>query len=76
MTSLVWVVIAALTVYSGLQFMYALRKYKMRKKEKQFISSRTGPYGSGLSHGMVLNIDNNGVKHDSRKSATWYSRLV
>ena len=76
MTSLVWIVIVALTAYSGLQFMYALRKYKMRKKEKEFIESGTGPYGSGLSHGMVLNSENNGVEHDSRKSASWYSRLV
>ena len=76
MTTIIWLSITVLAVYAGLQAMYGLRKYKMQKKEAEFIESGTGPYGSGLSHGMVLNDENDGVVADSRKSAAWYSRLV
>jgi len=63
-------------IYALLQIMYAFRKFKMHKKEKQL--NKAGQYarGSGLSHGMVLNADKTGVIGDSRNSAAWYSRLV
>jgi hypothetical protein len=68
--------IVALFIYIALQVMYAFRKNRMHKKEAEFINSGTGPYGSGLSHGIVLNENGDGVKPDSRKSPAWYSRLV
>lgn len=48
----------------------------MHKKEDLLIELGSGPYGSGLCHGMVLNKEKNGVIRDSKKSSAWYSRLV
>jgi hypothetical protein len=52
------------------------RKYKMHKKERELIESGSDPFGSGLCHGMVLNLEKNDVIKDSKKSSVWYSRLV
>jgi hypothetical protein len=70
------VVVSALLAYIGLQVMYAVRKYKMHEKEEKLLRSAGGPIGSGLCHGMVLNPEKNGVIRDSKKSSSWFSRLV
>ncbi len=76
MTLIISILVSALSVYIGLQFMYMVRKYKMHKREKELEESGSGPFGSGLCHGMVLNANKDGVTKDSKKSSTWYSRLV
>lgn len=76
MTLFISLIVSALSVYVGLQVMYMYRKHKMHKKEDEFLESGSGPFGSGLCHGMVLNPEKDGVINDSKKSAAWYSRLV
>jgi hypothetical protein len=71
-----FIVASALLVFAGLQIMYLIRKVKMHKKEARLHKAGSYPAGSGVSHGMVLNNDKNGVLRDWKKSPSWYSRLI
>ena len=75
-TLFVLLIMSALSVYVCLQVMYMYRKYKMHRKEVEYLESGSGPFGSGLCHGMVLDPEKDGVLKDSKKSSAWYSRLV
>lgn len=68
--------ISILAVYMGLQVMYWLRKRKMHARERKLTRVGSGPFGSGLCYGMVLNEEKNGVISDQKKSSAWYSRLL
>ncbi len=70
------IAISALLVFSGLQVMYFVRKLKMHTRESLLIQAGGHPSGSGVSHGMVLNEAKNGVVRDSKKSPSWYNRLI
>jgi len=76
MTTITLLLIVVAFVYACLQGMLAYRKYGMIKKDKEFRKSGSGPYGSGLCHGMVLNPDESGVIRDQKESPAWYSRLI
>ncbi len=76
MTLFISLIVSALSVYVCLQAMYMYRKYKMHRKEEKFLESGSGPFGSGLCHGIVLDPEKDGVLSDSKKSSAWYSRLV
>ena len=76
MSLLTLLIIAIFVIYASLQIMYAVRRFRMHKKEEALIESGNGPYGSGLCHGMVIDPEGKGVIRDSKKSPAWYSRLV
>ena len=67
-------------LFSGISIAYnvaLLRKSrKMKAREKELIKNGVNPYGSGLCHGMVLDGSNKAVKHDSKKTNSWYARLI
>jgi hypothetical protein len=78
MTTLVAICIMILSFVYVMFHVAILRKSKkMHAREKELLANGVIPYGSGLCHGMVVDQDRpNAVIHDSKKSNSWYGRLV
>lgn len=77
LTSTITICLMLLSIVGITYNVALLRKSKrMRAREEALKKNGVTPYGSGLCHGMVLGSDGKTVKHDSKKSNSWYARLV